>query len=91
MQAESGAAVVLPTVMGESGSSFGRIYRNADGAIQEIVEVAEAKQRPNTEELLNIRELNVGVYCFDADFLWDNVQTYRYVRRGTTLNTISPT
>ena len=73
MQAKSGAAVVLTTVMGEPSSSFGRIYRNASGAIEEIVEVAEAKQRPNSAELLNIRELNVGVYCFDADFLWDNV------------------
>ncbi|MEM8859336.1 MAG: NTP transferase domain-containing protein, partial [Chloroflexota bacterium] len=73
MQAKSGAAVVLTTVMGESTSSFGRIVRNQDGAIQEIVEVAEARQRSNAEELLNIRELNVGVYCFDADFLWENV------------------
>ena len=73
MQAESGAAVVLTTVMGEPTSSFGRIARDATGKIQEIVEVAEAKQRPNTRELLNIRELNVGVYCFEADFLWKNI------------------
>ncbi len=73
MQAESGAAVVLTTVMGDPSSSFGRIARNAEGKIQEIVEVAEAKRRPNSEALLNIRELNVGVYCFDADFLWANL------------------
>ncbi|MEM9777994.1 MAG: NTP transferase domain-containing protein [Chloroflexota bacterium] len=73
MQASSGAAVVLTTVMGEPSSSFGRIARDSSGAIREIVEVAEAKQRPNTEELLNIRELNVGVYCFEADFLWKNI------------------
>ncbi len=84
MQANSGAAVVLTTVMGEPSSSFGRIYRDQSGAVQEIVEVAEAKQRPNTEELLNIRELNVGVYCFDADFLWDNLDKLplRQARNG---------
>ncbi|MEM9775417.1 MAG: NTP transferase domain-containing protein, partial [Chloroflexota bacterium] len=47
MQASSGAAVVLTTVMGEPSSSFGRIARDSSGAIREIVEVAEAKQRPN--------------------------------------------
>ncbi len=84
MQAASGAAVVLTTVMGEPGSSFGRIYRDKAGRVQEIVEVAEAKQRPNSAELLNIRELNVGVYCFDADFLWDNLDKMplRQARNG---------
>lgn len=73
LQAESGAAVVLTTVLGEPTSSFGRIARDKNGAVQEIVEVAEAKRRPNSQELLDIRELNVGVYCFDADFLWGNL------------------
>ncbi len=73
MQVESGAAVIMTSVMGEPSSTFGRVVRNAEGHVIEIVEVAEAKQRDNTDELLNIRELNVGVYCFDADFLWKNL------------------
>ena len=73
MQAETGAAVVMTSVMGEPDSSFGRVVRDKDGHVVEIVEVAEAKQRPNTEEILNVRELNVGVYCFDADFLWEHL------------------
>ena len=72
-QAESGAAVVILSVKGEPDSSFGRIVRNTDNDVIEICEVAEAKQRANSEELLNIRELNVGIYCFDADFLWNNL------------------
>ncbi|MFT7586746.1 MAG: bifunctional UDP-N-acetylglucosamine pyrophosphorylase/glucosamine-1-phosphate N-acetyltransferase, partial [Cellvibrionaceae bacterium] len=84
MQSASGAAVVLTTVMGETTSSFGRIARDDNGAISEVVEVSEAKQRPNSQELLNIQELNVGVYCFDADFLWANLPNLplRQARNG---------
>jgi len=73
MQAESGAAVVMTSVMGEASASFGRVVRGENGRVLEIVEVAEAKQRPNKDALLKIQELNVGVYCFAADFLWDNL------------------
>lgn len=72
-QADTGAAVVMLSVMGEPSSSFGRVVRGADGHVAEIVEVAEAKQRSNTAELLAIRELNAGVYCFDGEWLWANV------------------
>ena len=81
---ESGAAVTMLTVMGEPESSFGRIVRNRAGKVTEICEVAEAKQRKNTQALLNIRELNVGIYCFDAKFLWDNIASLpqRKARNG---------
>ena len=72
-QAESGSAIVMLSVIGPVISTFGRVIRGADGGVLEIVEVAEAKQRPNTEEILNIQELNAGVYCFDAAFLWQNI------------------
>lgn len=72
-QAETGTAVVMLSVMGESSSSFGRVVRDETGSVAEIVEVAEARQRPNTAVLLAIRELNAGVYCFDADWLWANI------------------
>ena len=71
-QKESGAAVVILTIKGDVGSSFGRIHRK-NNKIIEIVEVAEAKQRDNTDELLAITELNVGIYCFSAEFLWNNI------------------
>lgn len=72
-QAKGNAVIAMLTVLGEAGSSFGRVVRAEDGSIREIVEVAEARQRANTEELLAIRELNAGVYCFDAGWLWDNL------------------
>lgn len=44
---------------------FGRILRGEDGAIRAIVEEAEC-----TAEQLAIQELNPGVYCFNAAWLW---------------------
>jgi bifunctional UDP-N-acetylglucosamine pyrophosphorylase/glucosamine-1-phosphate N-acetyltransferase len=83
-QAETSAAVVMLTVLGDPSSSFGRVVRGADDRVVEIVEVAEAKQRQNKEKLLAIRELNAGVYCFDARWLWHNLPhlPLRQARRG---------
>ena len=72
-QVKTGAAVVMLSVMGEYASTFGRVVRDRNGYVAEIVEVAEARLRPNTQELLAIPELNVGVYCFDAAWLWQNI------------------
>ena len=69
-QGDSGAAVALLTAKGDPASSFGRIVRDEQGQVAEIVEVAAARRRPNAAELLAIDELNVGVYCFDGPWLW---------------------
>ena len=86
VRAESGAAVVMLTVMGEPTSSFGRILRNRKGAVSEICEVSEAKKRKNAQAILNTRELNVGIYCFDAAFLWEHIGSLpeRKARNGNT-------
>lgn len=83
-QRDSGAAVALLSIMGEPASSFGRIVRDVLGRVREIVEVAEARRRPAADELLDIRELNAGVYCFDGDWLWANIGDLpvRQARRG---------
>ena len=54
------------TVHAEDPRGFGRIIRNADGTVSAIVEEYVA-----TAEQLQVRELNVGGYCFDANWLWD--------------------
>lgn len=72
-QRETGAVIAMLTVWGDPDSAFGRVARGKDGRVLEIVEVANAKQRHNAADLLTIRELNVGVYCFDADWLWANI------------------
>jgi bifunctional UDP-N-acetylglucosamine pyrophosphorylase/glucosamine-1-phosphate N-acetyltransferase len=84
MQRETAAAVVILGVDGEHTSSFGRILRDEQGRVSEVCEVAEAKRRPNTAEILAVREQNASVYCFDAEFLWSNIDNLpiRQARSG---------
>jgi bifunctional UDP-N-acetylglucosamine pyrophosphorylase/glucosamine-1-phosphate N-acetyltransferase len=50
-------------------ADFGRVVRNADGAIMKSVEKKDA-----TSEELAIRELNPSFYCFNAAWLWENLK-----------------
>ena len=59
------AAITMMTVTRDDPQGFGRIVRDASGQIGAIVEQAEA-----TPEIAAIRELNVGIYTFNAAFLW---------------------
>lgn len=56
----------LLTVIADAPRGFGRIVRSANGTVEAIVEeyVATPAQR-------EIKELNVGAYCFRADWLWE--------------------
>jgi bifunctional UDP-N-acetylglucosamine pyrophosphorylase/glucosamine-1-phosphate N-acetyltransferase len=83
-QAETSAALAMLTVMGQPDSSFGRVVRDSTGAVQAIVEVTQARRRPNAADLLAIPELNVGVYCFEADWLWSHLRALplRQARSG---------
>jgi len=56
----------LLTVIADDPRGFGRIVRKADGTVEAIVEEYVA-----TPEQQKITELNVGAYCFIADWLWD--------------------
>ncbi|OQY90111.1 MAG: UDP-N-acetylglucosamine diphosphorylase/glucosamine-1-phosphate N-acetyltransferase [Anaerolineae bacterium UTCFX1] len=56
----------LITVFADDPHGFGRILRNADETVSAIVEEYVA-----TPEQQRIKELNVGAYCFKADWLWD--------------------
>jgi bifunctional UDP-N-acetylglucosamine pyrophosphorylase/glucosamine-1-phosphate N-acetyltransferase len=69
--------VTLLTTIQDDPRGFGRIIRNADGAVIDIVE-----ERECTPEQLQIKELNVGVYCFRADWLWDNLHKLRTHSNG---------
>lgn len=66
-QANSGPITLL-TLESEHARGFGRIVRDESDAVQAIVEEAVA-----TPEQLAIRELNAGVFCFDAEWLWEHV------------------
>jgi bifunctional UDP-N-acetylglucosamine pyrophosphorylase/glucosamine-1-phosphate N-acetyltransferase len=56
----------LLTVIADDPRGFGRIVRKPDGTVKAIVEEYVA-----APEQLEIKELNVGAYCFKADWLWD--------------------
>lgn len=60
--------ISLVTVIAPDPRGFGRIIRQPDGSVAAIVEEAAA-----TPEQLNVTELNVGAYCFSADWLWDTL------------------
>ncbi|MCS7259291.1 MAG: NTP transferase domain-containing protein [Anaerolineae bacterium] len=47
---------------------FGRVLRDGLGRVRAIIEEAEC-----TPEQLTIGELNPGVYCFDAGWLWQHL------------------
>ncbi|MFW6135823.1 MAG: bifunctional UDP-N-acetylglucosamine diphosphorylase/glucosamine-1-phosphate N-acetyltransferase GlmU [Chloroflexota bacterium] len=68
IQRQNPGPITMLTLVRENPRGFGRVVRDADGAVVEIVEEAVA-----TPEQLAIRELNAGVYCFDAGWLWDHV------------------
>jgi len=59
------AATMLTAVLSEPGT-LGRIIRAADGTVRGIVEARDA-----SEEQLQITEINVGVYCFQAPLIFE--------------------
>jgi len=48
---------------------YGRIIRGRDGHVTGIVEKKDA-----TPDQLEITEINTAVYCFKADWLWENLK-----------------
>ena len=66
MQKQNTGPISMLTVIAEDPRGFGRIVRKEDGTVAAIVEEYVA-----TPEQKAIKELNVGAYCFSADWLWD--------------------
>jgi bifunctional UDP-N-acetylglucosamine pyrophosphorylase/glucosamine-1-phosphate N-acetyltransferase len=63
-QGKKAAVTVLTTVL-EEPQGYGRIFRREDGNLLKIV---EDKDLNPGEEV--IREINTGIYCVEADFLF---------------------
>jgi len=57
--------ISMLTIETNDPRGFGRIIRSSDGYVQEIIEEAQS-----TPDQLKIQELNPGVYCFSAGWLW---------------------
>ena len=63
------ATVTFLTSVTDQPSDFGRVVRDAEGQVCEIVEMKRA-----TEEQKRISEINSGVYCFERAWLWSTLQ-----------------
>jgi bifunctional UDP-N-acetylglucosamine pyrophosphorylase/glucosamine-1-phosphate N-acetyltransferase len=68
-QKQNKGPISMLTVIANDPRGFGRILRKADGSVEAIVEEYVA-----TDEQKQIKELNVGGYCFNAEWLWDALQ-----------------
>ncbi|MFA4902335.1 MAG: bifunctional UDP-N-acetylglucosamine diphosphorylase/glucosamine-1-phosphate N-acetyltransferase GlmU [Desulfobaccales bacterium] len=60
------AAVTVQTIILTDGAHYGRVVRDEAGQVAAVVQAKDSKDRP---DLLAIREINTGAYCFDAAFL----------------------
>src|SRR3984957_12951412 len=63
-QRSSHAAAAVITTDVDDPTGYGRIIRDADGGVQEIIE-----HRAATPDQRTIREINSGILCFDAGAL----------------------
>lgn len=69
--------VTMLTVIADDPRGFGRVVRAKDGQVQSVVEEAQA-----SPEQLEIQELNSGVYCFNAVWLWEALEKIRLSPKG---------
>jgi bifunctional UDP-N-acetylglucosamine pyrophosphorylase/glucosamine-1-phosphate N-acetyltransferase len=67
---QSRAAVTVQTVELPDGAHYGRVVRDRDGRVEAVRQSKDSKDRP---DILAIREINTGAYCFDAAFLVDGL------------------
>lgn len=71
------ACITLLTSTLAKPDGFGRVLRSSSGSITRIVEESEAD-----ESTLAIAEVNCGVYCFRATWLWENLASLPPSPRG---------
>jgi len=69
--------LTILTVIEEDPRGFGRVVRDAAGQIKAIVEEADA-----SPEQLEITELNAGMYCFQAEWLWESLNKLELSPKG---------
>ena len=74
---ETGSTLTMTSVIGDLPRGFGRVVRSSDGSVQAIVEEAVA-----TPEQLKIREYNISAYCFDAEWVWQNLEKLKPSPKG---------
>jgi bifunctional UDP-N-acetylglucosamine pyrophosphorylase/glucosamine-1-phosphate N-acetyltransferase len=71
----SGAAATIATMTLEDPSGYGRIVRDPDGNVERVAETKEAGDASEYEQ--HIREINTGMFAFEAAALADALQEVR--------------
>jgi len=71
-QAAAAAAATVITTTVEDPTGYGRVLRDEGGSVRAIVE-----QKAASPEVLTIREINSGIYCFRSDLLWAHLDEIR--------------
>ena len=71
-QTHSDTAATLITTRLEDPTGYGRIVLDKNGRLEAIVE-----QKAATPDQLDIKLINSGIYCFDADLLWKHIAEIR--------------
>jgi bifunctional UDP-N-acetylglucosamine pyrophosphorylase/glucosamine-1-phosphate N-acetyltransferase len=69
--------LALLTGIGNDPRGFGRVIRDERGGVREIIEDAHC-----TPEQKAIREINLGAYCFCADWLWTALERVKPSPKG---------
>ena len=64
----SHATITFLTGRADDPAGYGRVVRNPEGLVQDIVE-----ERHADASQANIHEVNSGVYCFEAGWLWPHL------------------
>ena len=72
-----GGVLSMLTFQSDTPRGFGRIVRSSAGAVLAIAEEADC-----TPEQLQITELNPGLYCYDADWLWRSLEEITVSPKG---------
>lgn len=73
----AGGVLTMLTFVSDNPRGFGRIARSPAGDVVAIVEEADC-----TTEQLRITELNPGLYCYDADWLWRSLDDIALSPKG---------
>lgn len=63
------ASLSVLTVTLEDPAQYGRVIRAADGSVLKIVEARDASDAERA-----VREINTGIYCVQADFLFPTLE-----------------
>ena len=66
---KAGAKATVLTAIMPDATGYGRIIRKADGSVEKIVEHKDA-----TEAERAVKEVNSGIYCFDAQALFASLK-----------------